>query len=388
MKLINLISGAIALISSVSAFPKSYSRYNCGPDNGNAVCDSGYCCSEYGWCGKSDDHCLLKKGCQPKFGTCKKSELLFSSDRCGEGVGKCYPGYCCSRYGWCGESDEHCSLEKGCQSEFAGKAEWAGFRFSEGAVRKEENYGEIPDGNRWLGFINKFTKYFKGSKPTVIVIVSQNCEDVICKFGFPKPSGVSKTEYIEFSSKDKFEDILKVFDKNGINVWLQVEPGDNDLVTIAKIVFNQYGHHSCVQGFGIDLEWWHKNDTGKGRQLSDDDAERIVRYVRSVNGKYTVFAKHWKIEFMPPNYRDHMIFIDDSNKIGSLEDTTEEFNQWAIEFKNNPVMYQVGYNEDYNLWGKNPISFARAVVEEASNYNDHVGILWVDISMKEALKKM
>lgn len=38
----------------------------CGP--GVAVCASGYCCSQYGWCGKSKDYCGV--GCQKGFGKC------------------------------------------------------------------------------------------------------------------------------------------------------------------------------------------------------------------------------------------------------------------------------------------------------------------------------
>ncbi|OUM60810.1 carbohydrate-binding module family 18 protein [Piromyces sp. E2] len=420
MKFINLITGAIALISSVSAFPDIYSRDKCGPNHGNAKCDPGFCCSEYGWCGKSEDHCSLKKGCQPNFGTCEPSELPLSKDECGEGIAKCYPGYCCSKYGWCGKSDDHCSVKKGCQSEFGdcngsggsttttittrkttttrrtttsikpaatGKpAEWAGFRFSQGAVKK--NYNEIPSGNKWLGFINKFTKYFKSSKPTVIVIVSENSKNVICRFGFPKPKGVSETEYLQFSSEDRFEAILSVFDKEGVNVWLQVEPGNNDLVTLAKIVFNQYGHHSCVQGFGIDLEWWYRYDTGKGKPLDDIDARKIVEYVTNINSKYTVFAKHWKPVFMPPNYRENMVFIDDSKNITSLNKMTKEFSEWAREFHDNPVMYQIGYEDDYKLWKKDPIQFAKTILEETSKYNDRVGIIWVDFTMKTALEMM
>ncbi|KAF2130745.1 carbohydrate-binding module family 18 protein [Dothidotthia symphoricarpi CBS 119687] len=30
---------------------------NCGPQNGNAVCATGECCSQYGWCGTTVDHC-------------------------------------------------------------------------------------------------------------------------------------------------------------------------------------------------------------------------------------------------------------------------------------------------------------------------------------------
>ncbi|OUM65858.1 carbohydrate-binding module family 18 protein [Piromyces sp. E2] len=42
--------------------------------------------------------------------------LPISYDRCGSGIGKCAPGLCCSRYGWCGSTEQHC--DTGCQSEF------------------------------------------------------------------------------------------------------------------------------------------------------------------------------------------------------------------------------------------------------------------------------
>lgn len=47
----------------------SYKDFVCGPSAGNKKCPSGYCCSKYGYCGTSDDHC--KSGCQSQFGTCK-----------------------------------------------------------------------------------------------------------------------------------------------------------------------------------------------------------------------------------------------------------------------------------------------------------------------------
>jgi len=83
----------------------------CGPKYGNQVCSSGKCCSKYGWCGTTDDHCMI--GCQSEFGKCTSLK-----DRCGPNFGnaKCSSGKCCSRYGWCGTTDDHC--KSGCQSEF------------------------------------------------------------------------------------------------------------------------------------------------------------------------------------------------------------------------------------------------------------------------------
>ncbi|OUM65170.1 carbohydrate-binding module family 18 protein, partial [Piromyces sp. E2] len=348
MKFLNLISGAFALISTVSAAPNTYSKDRCGE------CYPGYCCSKYGWCGQSNDHCSISNGCQSEFGDCN-----------GNGNGN----------GSKPITKTSTTIVKPVPtSKPVDNVEWSGFRFSQGGVK--ENYGTIPTGDKWVGFLNKITKHFQGSKPTVVVIVSENSENVVCRFGFPKPSGVSKTKYMEFSSSDRFEDILN----------LQVEPGDNDLVTIAKIVFNQYGHHSCVQGFGIDLEWWYRYETGHGKYLSDKEAKRVVDYVRSVNSKYTVFAKHWETDYMPPTYRDHMIFVDDSQNLDNLSRMTKEFGKWAKYFPNNPVMYQIGYNEDYNIWKNDPIKVVKAVAKAASEYNDHVGILWVDFSMKKALE--
>lgn len=42
----------------------------CG--NGVTCADSGYgpCCSFYGWCGDTDDHCSPEKGCQAEWGDC------------------------------------------------------------------------------------------------------------------------------------------------------------------------------------------------------------------------------------------------------------------------------------------------------------------------------
>jgi len=46
-----------------------YESTGCGPNVGNKRCPAGSCCSKYGYCGTSNDHC--KVGCQSRFGTCK-----------------------------------------------------------------------------------------------------------------------------------------------------------------------------------------------------------------------------------------------------------------------------------------------------------------------------
>ena len=144
----------------------------CGKDYGLS-CASGYCCSKYGYCGKTEEYCGV--GCQSNFGKCnivsttkkttkttktttkktstttKKSNtkstttkstttkrttstikkstttskidptttIKYSLDgRCGPNYENavCKGNKCCSKYGWCGTEDGHCGI--GCQEGF------------------------------------------------------------------------------------------------------------------------------------------------------------------------------------------------------------------------------------------------------------------------------
>jgi Leucine-rich repeat (LRR) protein len=127
-------------------------KYRCGKKYYNANCPSGECCSNHGWCGTSDDHCAVSKGCQSEFGECNsttdKSETPEKPEttttvegRCGEGYGKCPEGQCCSKYGWCGKAYIYCSLNEGCKPEY-------GICTQETSIegRCGEGYGKCPSG--------------------------------------------------------------------------------------------------------------------------------------------------------------------------------------------------------------------------------------------------
>ena len=149
-------------------------------------------------------------------------------------------------------------------------------------------------------------------------------------------------------------------------------------------------NHSCVKGFGVDLEWWKNNEEkeGHGSKLPDDIAKELVKTVRKINSEYTVFAKHWDSKYMPSTYRDGMIFVDDSQEFDSINYMKREFKEWAEAFPNNPVFFQIGYEADEHLWIRSPVDFAKSIIDEVTKYNKHVGIIWVDFTMKEALNRM
>ncbi|KAH6671797.1 hypothetical protein B0J14DRAFT_81085 [Halenospora varia] len=111
----------------------------CGPAHGNTVCDPnstnyvGGCCSQYGFCGNTVDHCGT--GCVS--GNCLASSSSAPTSaptgitprvdgRCGTDFGgaTCDPagayGGCCSQYGYCGKTDGHCLVANGCQNGCSG----------------------------------------------------------------------------------------------------------------------------------------------------------------------------------------------------------------------------------------------------------------------------
>ncbi|KAJ1551203.1 chitin deacetylase [Nowakowskiella sp. JEL0078] len=128
--------------SSPSALPISPDG-TCGASG--YKCDVGICCSQFGFCGITVDHCGT--GCQTAFGVCgvsttttttkatttistttTSSTSVFSSispspstlpispdSVCGNGY-RCDVGVCCSQYGFCGTTTAHCGV--GCQSAF------------------------------------------------------------------------------------------------------------------------------------------------------------------------------------------------------------------------------------------------------------------------------
>lgn len=101
----------------------------CGVQGGKTCTNSsfGNCCSAFGWCGSSTDHCGT--GCNSSFGTCSNgggsttptpapSKPVSTDGTCGtQGGATCAGstfGDCCSQYGWCGSSTGHCG--SGCDS--------------------------------------------------------------------------------------------------------------------------------------------------------------------------------------------------------------------------------------------------------------------------------
>lgn len=91
----------------------------CGAKFENSKCPTNMCCSTSGYCGETIEHCLTM--CDPKYGRCDPFRVNASigfaivGNQCGltNSFRYCAGSMCCSEYGYCDVSDQHCG--DGCQ---------------------------------------------------------------------------------------------------------------------------------------------------------------------------------------------------------------------------------------------------------------------------------
>ncbi len=261
---------------------------------------------------------------------------------------------------------------------------WAGVRFSSYGMRQAYGKENFPTVAKATGFASKMQGFYEGSEGAYILIVGTMSGEDTCQLEFPLSTSISHAKGRDY---DLYEDYLTAFDKAGYSVWLQVEPGDASLTKLATEVMSHYKHHSCVKGFGIDVEWYKAKDTdGEGTKLTASVANNVLKAVRAVNKDYTVFVKHWDYNWLPPA-TDGFIYVNDSQQFESLDHVQEEFADWAAHFAPCPVMFQIGYRADKALWNSfsNPAEdFGKFIVKGLKTKND-VGIIWVDFTLNQVL---
>ncbi len=256
-----------------------------------------------------------------------------------------------------------------------------------GGVRSS-SYGidPFPSPSEWGDAMGMIASYFKGAVPGGLWIVGVMGGQKTCHLEFPS-NGINHKN-ISFQQSDKHESYLSYFDNHGIKVFLQVESADACVRELIELVFERYGHHPCVAGFGVDVEWYRVSEyPGWGMPVEDDSAQVWEQKVKSYNEEYGLFLKHWDRRWMPANYRGDIIFVDDSQGFDSFTDFIEEMVEyWADFFVPNMVFFQVGYNQDQSWWKylDNPPNDIGVALSE--RVNQKCGIFWVDFTLREVVQ--
>jgi hypothetical protein len=250
----------------------------------------------------------------------------------------------------------------------------AGFRYS--------TYGAAGNSNPeyWASVGEQMSAKFPDSHLEAIWIIGNFMGDGKTYLSF---HAETDDPNITSSYVDMNEDALNLFDKKGFKIWLQVEPANADMPILINLIMNQYKHHPSVIGIGVDVEWYKSAGDPLGTPVTDEEAKAWVETIRAHDPKYKIFLKHWETNYMPPTYRDGIVFIDDSQQFTSLEDLVNEFSAWGQHFSPAPVGFQYGYPAD-KVWWENlqdpPADIGRAVLEKTPNTS---ALFWVDFTITE-----
>ena len=249
---------------------------------------------------------------------------------------------------------------------------------------RSSRYGirPFPADGEWISYAEKIRSPFPGSAPAFIWIVGCIGNNGHCYLNFPLGEPVEKASG---SPVDRNEPFLTLCDEKGCHVWLQVEPGDADIVTLASRTLTRYSHHPSVKGFGVDVEWYKcANTKGCGTPLDDDVAEALDKAAKKVDRRFTCFVKHWDKKWLPKRYRSDMIFVNDSQGHSSLASMQNEFKRWADYFAPNTVIYQIGYKADAKIWEPldQPVKTLGDLFASGVQTNQTCGIIWVDFTVR------
>ena len=242
-------------------------------------------------------------------------------------------------------------------------------------------FNSFPDTTWWFNATGDMASRFSGASPSVIWILGYTTNDG-CYLNFSKPNTGLTYDKISFAGKDGNEAYLNFFDRKGIKVWLQVEPGMADVLTLIDLALNQYKHHPCVVGFGVDVEWYKTapSNNDEGEAVTDAEAEAWSARIKSYNENYLLFTKHWLISKMPPTFRTDIVFVDDSQDLPNMNSMIDEFADWANAFAPAKVAFQFGYDSDKPWWGNlsdPPKGIGDALIARCSNISD---LYWVDFT--------
>ena len=237
-----------------------------------------------------------------------------------------------------------------------------------------------PSPDYWYRVGSDARSKFSGSGVQGIWVIGCYLDDGRCYLNFPSSASYSS---ITFADTDENEAYLDYFDRVGLPVYLQVEPGQASVEDLIQLVLDRYGKHRCVCGFGVDVEWYQARAYSGGRPVTDSEAAAWYRLVSSYNKSYRLFLKHYSADWMPPSYRTGIYFIDDSMGFSSLDAMVDEFARWRDHFSGSPVGFQIGYQEDKGWWSRYPDplgTIGRALLEQVP---DTEGIYWVDFSVED-----
>lgn len=267
------------------------------------------------------------------------------------------------------------------------KLAWAGVR-SSGYGIADAGFKTFPAPDKWTSAIKTMTGYFTGAQPSATIWlvgeVDFDMKGMILEF--PKPEdGKTYSSLYQFAKSDKHEAYLGEFDAQGIQVFLEIEPGDADIPTLIDLVLSRYKKHPSVIGLAIDAEWINKtSETDTETPVTDVQAKSWEALVKSYSPSYRLLLKHFEEGNLPKSYRGDIVFACDDESNGSYASFKNEMKTFADAFYPNDVMFQIGYPSDHDWWSKLTAPIPQTIGKDLeAQTKQRFGILWVDFSVND-----
>jgi hypothetical protein len=248
---------------------------------------------------------------------------------------------------------------------------------------RSSEYGHQGDKSSgyWVNTANSIASKFPNADPSGVWVIGDIESEPSTSTYLSFPSNKS-FENIHFASVDYNEEYLKTFDSNHLKVWLEVEPADADILTLIDLVLGRYKNHSCVIGFGIDVEWYEPSHYSGGKPVTDTEARAWLDRVKSY-GDYRLFLKHWLTEKLPLTQLEDLVFMSDSQGFSGLDNMVDEFKLWGTHFSNSEVYFQVGYPDDRVWWSQLSDPAKIIVASLVGNVTNCRGVYWVDFTLTD-----
>ncbi len=127
-----------------------------------------------------------------------------------------------------------------------------------------------------------------GGDATVIDLAVVQARDGYAALPFPfSGSGTLRS----VSDTDLLEPYLRRLDSEGIGVILSLQPMDADITDLIGIILGRYGHHRCLAGINVDLEW---KQTGNPQHASNQERDAWTGKINSYGTNLKLFLTFFK----------------------------------------------------------------------------------------------
>ena len=179
---------------------------------------------------------------------------------------------------------------------------------------------------------------FAAEGSLIDLVVAQENLDQFTYIPFSHPD----SGYLRSSSQiDWIEPYLQKFDETDQKVILSIQPGRVDPLQLVQILLSRYGHHRCIMGINVDLEW---KQTGEANYVSNEERDAWLYAIKQHDPDLKLFLTYFRDYAHFPDDADDLVILFDGEGAAQME-LLEQYGDLAGHFKS--VGIYTGYRSSH-----------------------------------------